>query len=300
MREKFQKFVAALAVVFILPYVIVSLGSADIKETYMGQKASENFISIHTEDGIREIAFEDYVCGVAARDLGEGCPLEAAKAQMVIVRTNLEKFQEDNPGTLFSEEYLTLQEMSEKGILEEMLQAVEETQGQVLTFDGALVQAPYHAVSSGSTRSGEEAGLGEQYSWLTAVDSRQDVESEWYLSVELAEPETVRVCISGAYPEALTEEELMGQIEILSRDGSGYVTKVRAGNQEMTGEKFRSILNLASSCFYLEENGGKIRITTKGLGHGLGLSLYGAGCMAEAGADYQEILQYYFENCIIS
>ena len=300
MREKFQKLVAALAVVFILPYVIVSLGSPGAEEMYMAQEASENFISIHTEEGIREISFEDYVCGVAARDMDKDCPVEAAKAQMVLVRTNLEKFQEENPGTLLSEEYLTLQEMSEKGILEEMLQAVEETQGQVLNFDGALVQAPYHAVSSGRTRSGEEAGLGEQYSWLTAVDSRQDVESEWYLSVEQAEPEAVRACITAEYPEALAEGELIGQIEVLSRDESGYVTKVRVGNQEITGEKFRSLLNLASSCFYLEENEGKIRITTKGLGHGLGLSLYGARYMAEAGADYQEILQYYFENCIIS
>lgn len=300
MREKFQKFLAAMAIIFILPYVIVSLGSPDIRETYTAQKASENFISINTEKGIREIAFEDYVCGVAAQEMDEDCPLESAKAQMVIVRTNLEKFQEDNPGTLLSEKYLTLQELSEKGILEKMLEAAEETQGQVLLFDGELVQAPYHTVSSGRTRSGAEAGLGEQYAWLTGVDSRQDVESEWFLSVEQAEPEAVRACIAAEYPKALTEEELMGQIKILSRDESGYVTKVRVGSQEMTGEKFRTLLNLASSCFYLEENNGQIRITTKGLGHGLGLSLYGARCMAEAGADYQEILQYYFENCIIS
>lgn len=300
MREKFQKFIAAMAVIFILPYVIVALGSADAKETYAVQKASENFISINTEEEIREIAFEDYVCGVAAQEIDRECPLEAVKAQMVIVRTNLEKFQEEHPGTLLSEEYLPLQEMTEKGILDKMLQAAEETQGQVLKFGGELVQVPYHAVSSGRTRSGAEAGLGEQYPWLTGVDSRQDVESEWYLSVSQSEPETVRACISAEYPDALTEDDLMGQIEILSRDESGYVTKVRAGNQKMTGEKFRSLLDLASSCFYLEENDGKIRITTKGLGHGLGLSLYGARRMAEAGADYKEILQYYFENCIIS
>lgn len=299
MREGFQKFIAAMAVIFILPYVIVSLGSADEREAYHVQKASGNFISIQTKDGIREISFEDYVCGVAASEMDADCPPEAVKAQVVIVRTNLEKFQEDHPGTLLSEEYLTLEEMSEKGILDRMLQAAEETQGQVIAYEGELVQAPYHAVSSGRTRSGAEAGLGEQYPWLTGVESRQDVESEWYLSVGQAEPETVRMCIAAEYPEALTEEDLMGQIEILSRDEGGYVTKVRAGGQEMTGEKFRSLLNLPSSCFYMEENAGKIRITVKGLGHGMGLSLYGAGRMAEAGAGYQEILQYYFENCSI-
>lgn len=300
MREKFQKFLAAMAIIFILPYVIVSLGSPETRETYAVQKASGNFISIQTKDGIREISFEDYVCGVAAQEMDDKCPLEAVKAQMVIVRTNLKKFQEEHPGTLLSEEYLTLEEMAEKGILDAMLQAAEETQGQVLSFEGELVRAPYHAVSSGRTRSGAEAGLGEQYPWLTGVESRQDVESEWYLSVGQSEPESLRVCIAAEYPEALTEGDLMGQIEILSRDEGGYVTRMRVGNQEMTGEKFRSLLNLPSSCFYMEENEGKIRITVKGLGHGMGLSLYGARRMAEAGTGYQEILQYYFENCIIS
>lgn len=299
MREKVQKLIAALAVIFILPYIIVTLGAGDVKEAYALQKASENFITIRTEDGMREIAFEDYVCGVAARQLEGSCPLEAAKSQMVIARTNLKKFQEDHPGTLLSDPYLTLDEMEEKGILQEMLQAVEETGGEVLTFEDALVQLPFHAVSSGKTRSGEDAGLQEQYPWLTSVDSRKDIESEWYLCVELKEPEEVRACVEKEYPGALTQEPLQGQIEILARDGGDYVTKVRIGEKEISGEKFRNLLGLASSCFFLEENDGRIRITTKGLGHGLGLSRCGAVRMAEAGADYREILQYYFEKCVL-
>ncbi len=300
MWRSVQRLIAALVIVFLVPYVIVTLGSKEEQEAYALQRASENFISIHTRDGIREIGFEDYVCGVAARELGENCGVEAAKAQMVVVRTNLKKFQEDNPGTLLSEEYMTLEDMEEKGILEEMLRAVEETNGQVLTFENKLIRVPFHAVSSGRTRSGEDAGLAEEYPWLTAVESRQDVESEWYLSVTLLEPEALRTCIDEGCPGALTEGALLDQIEILSRDESGYVTAMRVGGQKITGEKFRSLLGLSSSCFYIEENEGKIRITTKGLGHGLGMSLYGAVRMAEAGSDYREILQYYFEKCIIA
>lgn len=195
MWRSVQRLTAALVIVFLVPYVIVTLGSKEEQEAYALQRASENFISIHTRDGIREIGFEDYVCGVAARELGENCGVEAAKAQMVVVRTNLKKFQEDNPGTLLSEEYMTLEDMEEKGILEEMLRAVEETNGQVLTFENKLIRVPFHAVSSGRTRSGEDAGLAAEYPWLTAVESRQDVESEWYLSVTLLEPEALRTCI---------------------------------------------------------------------------------------------------------
>lgn len=67
----------------------------------------------------------------------------------------------------------------------------------------------------------------------------------------------------------------------------------------MTGEEFRNCLNLNSSCFYLKEVENKIRIVTKGLGHGLGLSQYGANELAKEGKTYQEILQYYYKDVSI-
>ena len=41
-------------------------------------------------------------------------------------------------------------------------------------------------------------------------------------------------------------------------------------------------------------------MTTKGYGHGVGLSQYGAKAMAEGGADWREILEYYFPGCTVS
>ena len=64
----------------------------------------------------------------------------------------------------------------------------------------------------------------------------------------------------------------------------------------MAGEEFRKVLDLNSSCFTIEESEGKIRITTKGLGHGIGLSQFNANEMAKNGDDYQKILTYYFKN----
>ena len=67
----------------------------------------------------------------------------------------------------------------------------------------------------------------------------------------------------------------------------------------MTGEEFRNCLNLNSACFYLKEVEGKVRIVTKGLGHGLGLSQYGANELAKEGKTYREILQYYYKDSSI-
>lgn len=294
-----KKTMAAILVLLLLPYFITNFFSGDEKQEYMLQKASKNFISIRIDGEIREISFEDYVMGIAARQIDTDMAPETIKAQVVIARTNLKKQQEDHPGELLSEDYLTLAQIEKKGIAAKMMQAVEETKDQVLTYEGNLIYLPYHAVSSGKTRSGEVMGKNDDYTWLVPVDSNQDVESEKFLDIELLKEEQIRKCIEDAYPDALTDDPLMSQIELVKRDESNYVLQVLAGDQKIPGEKFREILDLNSSCFYIEETDQKIRITTKGLGHGLGFSQYGGEKMALAGKKYAEILQYYFPKCII-
>ena len=264
------------------------------------QTATEDFISVRQGEAIREISFEDYVMGVAATQIDGNSQPEALKAQMVLVRTNLKKHLEENPGELLSEAYITLEELEERGCAQAMMQATEATIGQVLTYQDKLIHAPFHAISSGTTRSGEEAfGKGE-YAWLASVPSHQDVEAERYLDVEFLRQAQVESSIEEAYPDALAGGSLTGQLEVLERDSGDYVKQIRVGNTQMSGEKFRQLLNLNSSCFYIEEAQGGIRITTKGLGHGLGLSQYGAESLAESGKTYVQILQYYFPKCIIA
>ena len=77
---------------------------------------------------------------------------------------------------------------------------------------------------------------------------------------------------------------------------AGYVTSVRVGQETVNGEEFRQTYGLASSCFILQKYDGKLRITTRGVGHGLGLSQYTANEMAKEGKDAAEILQYFFEG----
>ena len=77
---------------------------------------------------------------------------------------------------------------------------------------------------------------------------------------------------------------------------AGYVTSVRVGQENVSGEEFRKTYNLPSSCFTIQKYDGKLRITTRGVGHGLGLSQYTANQMAKSDEDYQQILEYFFEG----
>src|SRR5699024_3037013 len=85
--------------------------------------------------------------------------------------------------------------------------------------------------------------------------------------------------------------------EVTALDTAGYVTNVRVGQENMSGEEFRKKYELASSCFTLQRYNGKMRITTRGVGHGLGMSQYSAHRMAKDGQAYDEILNYFVEGC---
>ena len=80
------------------------------------------------------------------------------------------------------------------------------------------------------------------------------------------------------------------------REESGYVKTIQVGNSSVSGEEFRKVFSLNSACFYIREIDGRVRIVTKGLGHGYGLSIYGANEMAKEGKTYQEILSYYYSG----
>jgi len=95
-------------------------------------------------------------------------------------------------------------------------------------------------------------------------------------------------------------QRLPDSLTIEARDSAGYVTRVRCGSVVLNGEAVRDALGLSSSCFYFSQSDGKIRITCKGEGHGLGLSQYGANELAKEGKNYREILKYYYQDVKIS
>ena len=88
-------------------------------------------------------------------------------------------------------------------------------------------------------------------------------------------------------------------IEVLSRNESGRISSIRVGNQSYTGVQFRNLLGLRSTDFDIEIQDGKILITTRGYGHGVGMSQYGAKGMAEAGYSCLQILSHYYPGTLV-
>lgn len=305
LKEKIKTFLSACVLVLAAPYIITLLfqGNETSTETEKTEAIiAEKLLPQERAEG-QEMDEEEYLAGIVAEEISLEYQPEAIKAQTVAARTALKRALANNtelPQSMSREEMLSLwgQNGFEKNYqtLEEALAA---TEGEIMTSENEPIYAAYHAVSAGKTRDGKEA-LGVSLPYLSSVDSSMDISSHDYLKVTFMGKKELADKLNQACPNAgLTEENLAEQIVVTKRDSSEYVLEIAVGEQTMAGEDFRGCLGLNSACFSIKEVEGKMRIVTKGMGHGIGMSQYGANEMAKAGSDYKEILKYYYKDVTV-
>ena len=287
------------------PYIITLLFQGNETSTGAegtGQIMEKRLLPQEKKDG-QEIDEEEYLAGIVAEQIALDSQPEAIKAQAVIARTSLVcalENDEELPASMSREEMLSLwgQNGFEQNyrVLDE---ALASTQGEILVWKEKPIQAAFHAVSAGKTRDAKEA-LGVERPYLSSVDSSIDIPAHDSLKVIYMEKKDLADKLNQACKEAgLTEESVTQGISVTKRDSGDYALEVAVGAQSMTGEEFRECLDLNSACFSIKEVEGKMRIVTKGMGHGVGLSQYGANEMAKAGSGYEEILNYYYQDVTI-
>lgn len=218
---------------------------------------------------------------VTAGQIGPEYEPELIKTQTVIARSNLYRKLENNIDIreILREERekfsYTYQDVFFYGSVYE--EAAEATEGQVAVWKNSLVPLPYHELSSGKTRDGQENLHSEQYAYLKSVDSRGDKTAPDFL-----------------YGSYVDEAQLPKSLKITERDSAGYVTRLEADGRTLEGEAFRRGMYLNSADFSIQKVGEKYRFLSKGKGHGLGLSQYGGNLLAKEGSKYNEILEAYF------
>ncbi|MCI5493142.1 MAG: SpoIID/LytB domain-containing protein [Lachnospiraceae bacterium] len=306
MKKKIKTFLYIAAVMILLPVVVTMLFHQE--DFQNKKKTGEALFEGATDKDFSEKEVNEDIEGelvaILAREIAISSNKEAIKAQAVIARTNLVAAKlagSEPPQGLHTSEMMKLfKEQSFTKCYEYLASCVQETAGEVLVKDKKLIEADYFAVSAGATRNAADAFGKKGAACLQRVESKQDIESEDFLRVEFLEKEKFAKTCMEAYPDAdLTADTLMDQIEVKERDESGYVNTMRLGEVTVTGEEFRVAAGLQSACFTIKEVEGQIRIVTKGIGSGVGLSQYGANAMAEEGASYEEILKKYYTGVSI-
>ncbi len=257
------------------------------------------------EEIIEEVPFEDYIAGVVASEMPATYEMDALKAQALTARTYIMQLLTTGSDinlpdganvtdTVMHQVFKNEEELNEEWGSEyewkmaRVKQAVYETSGKIITYNGEPITAAYFSTSNGYTENSEEYWSNE-FPYLRSVESPWDVDSPRYegetvMSVQEFE-QKLEVTIDSGPPG-----------EILSRTTGGRVAKAEIGGVEFTGREVRDLLDLDSSDFQWERQGNMISIETKGWGHGVGMSQYGADQMAKEGYDYEEIILHYYQN----
>lgn len=258
-----------------------------------------------------KVDVEDFTAFVVASQMSIDEEEEALKAQAVIVRTYIYKMLEEAGSDSIRAEdtgftYRTYSELEElwgeafPDKYNKLMKIVDNTACQVITYEGKLIKPYFHASSSGYTRNGSEL-FEEKMPYLLSVQSSKDVESDNYLQGILIEKKEFADKLRGAKSGiSISDEKPLETLQIISRCEAGYIKSLQIGNVVMTGDEFSYIFDLNSPNFQVEEYDGRVRIITKGMGHGLGLSMYGACELAKSGKSYQEILKHYYTGVEIT
>ncbi len=295
MMERIKTILSLIVIIICLPYLVTFVVQGDFLNSPEQEEISKNVFDEDTERLILTVANEIPV----------NYEKEALKAQTVIARTNIVYAKENDEA---EPERILKEEMRERlGVKEfqkcyELLKnCVEETAGEIVTYQEKTVQLPYHYVSAGRTRDITELDDNESLAYLKSVACVSDMQCERFLKIEFMDKKQFRNKLRAAYPEIeFPEDDIEKMAAVIKRDGSSYVLAVKLPGQKISGEEFGNVFSLNSTCYSIKEIDGQVRIVTKGYGQGYGMSQYGANEMAKEGSTYKQILEYYYSGIHIS
>jgi len=261
----------------------------------------QTYLKILMQDGsLQRMELEEYVVSVVLGEMPAEFELEALKAQAVVARTyamkratSADKHSENVvcadsaccQAFCSAEAYLQRGETRE--MLDKVISAVEQTAGQVLTYNSALIEATYFSCSGGRTEDAL-AVWGTDIPYLQAVVSPGEEKATYY---------TDTVTFSVQELENTLDTRLVGNWlgDITYTQGGGVET-IELGEKIFQGTQLRSLLGLRSTSFVITVVADTVSITTKGFGHRVGMSQYGAEAMAVDGNTYDQILAYYYRG----
>lgn len=271
-------------------------------ETKQESKENKAYVTIYRKRGtVEQIELEEYLVGVVAAEMPASFNSEALKAQAILARTYaLKKISkgEKLTDTVSTQAYIDKTEMQNKWgndyskYYNKIVSAVNGTKGQVVKYKGNYIEALYHSTSNGKTESAKEV-WGQDIPYLKSVDSSWDKKTSAYLKIENKEIDKVME-ILGININKNTN------IEILSKDESGRVRKIKVEDKIYDGIEFRNLFGLRSTDFDITITEKGLEIITRGYGHGVGMSQYGANEMAKMGYNYKDIINHYYQNVKIT
>ena len=258
-------------------------------------------LSVLYGGSVQKMELESYLVGVVLAEMPASFEPQALRAQAVAARTyTIKHCQEDlrHGENIICTEHSCCQAFIDPrdyvrdggswSSVERVRQAVTDTVGQVLVYDGELIVATYFSCAGGLTEDAA-AVWGQEVPYLQSVPSPGEEKATYYIDSKTFTAQQFQTALG---------IRLKGEVsswfgEVTFTDGGGVKT-MEIGGVSYRGTTLRTLLELRSTAFSVSFQDDTVTFHTRGFGHRVGMSQYGANAMAEEGRTYQEILAHYY------
>ena len=313
LHRRWKEVIIALTLGLLFPGVLYSIIDKQTENkisinTETTQTTSDSImvidISVLMSDGnVKYIPLEDYLVSVVLREMPADFEPEALKAQAVVARTytlrRLEMGGKHDTAVVCADSsccqgYYDQEEYISDGGKPESLNKVESavysTANEVLVYDNALIDATYFSCSGGRTEDALSV-WGADIPYLQSTVSPGEENATHFI-------DTVSMT-TAVFAEKLglnTQLQPYNWVQNIKYTKGGGIDEIQICDKTYKGTEIRQKLGLRSTAFIISVVGDTVTITTKGYGHRVGMSQYGADAMAVQGKTYRDILSHYYQG----
>lgn len=302
-----KKIILFTIILIFIPFFIVNiLGINEIEEIELKYINNINIrVKRLATNEIQIVPLEEYIVGVLAGEMPVYFELEALKAQAVASRSYVLKRLEYNKDSeydvvdsVLNQVYLDdnyLKEAWGKDYvvnINKLRTAVNETIDEYLEYDGEIIDALFFSTSNGYT---EDASIvfNLELPYLKSVESKWDAQTSSVFNSQKT------MSLQEFYEKLGLEYKKQLSFNVLERSDTNRIIKLEINGNMLNATDVYNKLGLRSTDFNLTQVGTNVVIDTKGYGHGVGMSQYGALGMAKEGYNYMQILEYYYTDAEI-
>ena len=298
-----KKIIIFIILLIFIPFFIVIIYNKNYKEIELNY-INTTYIRVKRlkTNNIEKVPLEQYVVGVLAGEMPINFDEEALKAQAVASRSYALKKMEYNKNndydvvdSILNQVYLDENYLKAAwGIsyvknINKLRKVVNATIDEYLEYNGEIVDAMFFSTSNGYTED-SKAVFNIDCEYLKSV------ESPWDKEVSSAYLTTKTINLTEFYKKLSLPYNKNLNIKIIKRSNTGRIQVISINGKEFIGTDIYNKLGLRSTDFEIELLGDNVKITTKGYGHGVGMSQYGAQGMSKKGYNYEDILKHYYRN----
>ena len=299
-------------IIILLICASIRCGDYIISEEIIHNKASSQMINVYNTETekLMQLEMETYIAGVVAAEMPASFELDALKAQAVAARTFALKrmnIPNSNVKALHSDAQISTSPTTCQAWIsddeqrerwgkdytkwhQKIIQAVTETAGEVLCYDGVLIDPVYHASCGGGATESAEYVWGNAKPYLVSVPCNHPADQHSGVTMAISQAELMeKLDLQSNAVNVIAEE----------RTPSNRLKTMLVGDNTIRGSELRNALGLKSTLIDWLIIGDQMIVTTNGYGHGAGMCQNGANYYAQLGYNYQQILQHYYRGAVV-